>query len=46
MIRSDEEKQRKKEEIVALKELKSYMWSYRRVTPTEDMSMYYPERCC
>ena len=40
MIRSDEEKQRKREEVVAMKELKSYMWSYRKVTPTEDMTMY------
>ncbi|KNB43687.1 hypothetical protein JH06_2460 [Blastocystis sp. subtype 4] len=39
MVRSKEEKLRRKEEIVALKELKSYMWSYRKVTPTENMTI-------
>ena len=40
MVRSKEEKLRRKEEIVPLKELKSYMWSYRKVTPTENMTMF------
>lgn len=40
MVRSKEEEQRRKEEVIALKELKSYMWSYRKVTPTEDMTMF------
>lgn len=41
MIRSNAEKQRRKEEYAALKDIRSYMWTYRKVKATEDMDMYH-----
>ncbi|OAO13742.1 hypothetical protein AV274_4550 [Blastocystis sp. ATCC 50177/Nand II] len=39
MIRSDAEKLKKREEIAAMKELKTYMWSYRKLNATEAMEV-------
>lgn len=39
MIRSDAEKLKKREEIAAMKELKTYMWSYRKLNVTEAMEV-------
>lgn len=41
MIRSNAEKQRRKEEYAALKDIRSYMWTYRKVKATEDMDVYH-----
>lgn len=39
MVRSKEEKERQQKEIAAMKELKSYMWSYRNITATESLNL-------
>lgn len=40
MVHSQEEKELRKKEIAAMKELKSYMWSYRKISLSESTNLY------
>lgn len=40
MVHSQEEKEQRKREIAAMKELKSYMWSYRKISQSESTNLY------
>lgn len=40
MVHSQEEKELRKREIAAMKELKSYMWSYRKISLSESTNLY------
>ena len=41
MVRSNAEKERKKEEVIALKELQAQLWSYRKVKAPEGSEVQY-----
>ena len=39
MVHSQEEKELRKKEIAGMKELKSYMWSYRKISLSESTNL-------